>query len=40
MTTRQNLAKERVNQAIVEEAQEAPMNATLLVNSYSIMIIL
>jgi hypothetical protein len=39
MTTRQNLARERVNQVVVEEAQDAPMNATHLVNSYSILII-
>jgi hypothetical protein len=39
VTTRQNLARGRVNQVVVEEAQDAPMNATLLVNSYSILII-
>jgi hypothetical protein len=39
MTTQQNLAKGRVNQVVIEEAQDAPMNATLLVNSYSILII-
>jgi hypothetical protein len=37
MTTRQNIARGRVNQVVVEEAQDAPMNATLLVNSYSIL---
>jgi hypothetical protein len=39
MTTRQNLAKGRVNQVVVEEAQDAALNATLIVNSYSILII-
>jgi hypothetical protein len=39
VTTQQNLARGRVNQVVVEEAQDAPMNATLLVNSYSILII-
>jgi hypothetical protein len=39
ITTRQKLARGRVNQVVVEEAQDAPMNATLLVNSYSILII-
>jgi hypothetical protein len=39
MTTRQNLARGRVNQVVVEEAQDAQMNATLLINSYSILII-
>jgi hypothetical protein len=39
ITTRQNLARGRVNQVVVEEAQDAQMNATLFVNSYSILII-
>jgi hypothetical protein len=39
VTTQHNLASGRVNQVDVEEAQDAPMNATLLVNSYSILII-
>jgi hypothetical protein len=39
MTTQQNLARGSVNQVVVEEAQDAPTNATLLVNSYSILII-
>jgi hypothetical protein len=39
LTTRQNFARGRVNQVVVEEAQDAPMNATLLVNSSSILII-
>jgi hypothetical protein len=39
MTTRHNLARGRVNQVVVEEVQDAPMNATHLINSYSILII-
>jgi hypothetical protein len=39
MTTQQNYSGGRVNQVDVEEAQDAPTNATLLVNSYSIQII-
>jgi hypothetical protein len=39
MTARQNLARGSVNQVVVEEAQDAPMNGTLLINSYSILTI-
>jgi hypothetical protein len=39
MTTQQNLARGRVNQVVDEEAHDAPMTATLLINSYCIMII-
>jgi hypothetical protein len=39
MTARQNLARGSVNQEDVEEAQDAPMNGTLLVNSYSVLTI-
>jgi hypothetical protein len=34
---RQNLAQGTINQMAVEEAQDAPMNGTILVNSYSIL---
>jgi hypothetical protein len=39
VTIRPNLARGRINQVVVEEPQDAPMNTTLLVNSYSIPII-
>jgi hypothetical protein len=39
MTTQQNPARGRVNQVVVKEAQDAPMDATLLINSYFILII-
>jgi hypothetical protein len=39
MTIRHNLARGRVNQVVVEEAHDAPMDATLIINSYSILII-
>jgi hypothetical protein len=36
---RQNYAQGRVNQLAMEEAQNAPMNGTFLINSYSILTI-
>jgi hypothetical protein len=39
MTTQQNLSRGRANEVVVEEAQDASLNATLRINSYSILII-
>jgi hypothetical protein len=39
VTTWLNLAKGRINQVAIEEAQDDPMNGTLVIKSYSIMTI-
>jgi hypothetical protein len=39
VTTRQNLARGRINQVAIEKAQDAPMNGTLITNSKSILTI-